>query len=140
LTVFAVPTWWVPHVPILHMGFLHPVAPLFSRACFCAASVFSIDDLICSAHTFEVPKKLARYYGERHFHFITFSCYRRLPYLGAWRARKGEMRERYRFLLIGYVVMPEHGRGLVTHPGDWIWSSWANYENKPGLVSIDFVA
>ncbi len=34
-----------------------------------------------------MPKKLKRYYGEGHLHFITCSCYRRLPVLGAKSAR-----------------------------------------------------
>jgi hypothetical protein len=33
------------------------------------------------------PKGLKRYYGQGHLHFITFSCYRRLPLLGGVRAR-----------------------------------------------------
>jgi hypothetical protein len=30
-----------------------------------------------------MPAGLRRYYGKGHLHFITFSCYRRLP--GGWR-------------------------------------------------------
>ena len=30
---------------------------------------------------------LRRYYGRRDLHFVTFSCYRRRPYLGTRRAR-----------------------------------------------------
>jgi putative transposase len=61
-----------------------------------------------------MPKNLKRYYGRGHLHFLTFSCYQRLPLLGTIRARNvfvhalGKMRERYRFLLVGYVVMPDH--------------------------------
>jgi hypothetical protein len=29
-----------------------------------------------------MPNKPHRYYGARHLHFITASCYRRLPLLG----------------------------------------------------------
>src|SRR6266852_8585582 len=59
-----------------------------------------------------MPKGLKRYYGRGHLHFLTFSCYRRLPLLNTIRARNlfvhalGEIRERYKFLLVGYVVMP----------------------------------
>ena len=28
-----------------------------------------------------MPKGLKRYYGRGHLHFLTFSCYRRLPLL-----------------------------------------------------------
>jgi len=30
-----------------------------------------------------MPKKLKRYYGRGHLHFLTFSCYRRLALPGA---------------------------------------------------------
>jgi hypothetical protein len=32
--------------------------------------------------------KLRRYYGRGELHFLTFSCYRLLPLLGAARARR----------------------------------------------------
>ena len=66
--------------------------------------------------------KLKRYYGMGHLHFLTFSCYRRLPLLGTVRARNlfiktlGEVRERYGFPLVGYVVMPEHVHLLIGEP------------------------
>jgi putative transposase len=69
-----------------------------------------------------MPKGLRRYYGRRDLHFLTFSCYRRLPLLGTVRARNvfvealGKIRERYRFLLVGYVVMPEHVHLLISEP------------------------
>jgi hypothetical protein len=34
-----------------------------------------------------MPKRLKRIYGFGHLHFITFSCYRRLPLLGSAHAR-----------------------------------------------------
>jgi hypothetical protein len=34
-----------------------------------------------------MPRRLKRYYGRGHLHFITCSCYRRLPLLGSARAR-----------------------------------------------------
>jgi putative transposase len=61
-----------------------------------------------------MPKGLKRYYGRGDLHFLTFSCYRRLPLLNTIRARnlfvqaRGRIRERYKFLLAGYVVMPNH--------------------------------
>jgi REP element-mobilizing transposase RayT len=61
-----------------------------------------------------MPKNLKRYYGQGHLHFITCSCYRRLPLLRSARARNalarilGQVRQRYGFALVGYVVMPEH--------------------------------
>lgn len=56
------------------------------------------------------------------FHFLTFSCYRRLPYLGSAQARSlferslEAMRIRYSFVVCGYVVMPEHVHLLVSEP------------------------
>jgi putative transposase len=66
-----------------------------------------------------MPKGLKRYYGQGHLHFLTFSCYRRLPLLGTARARNAfvalaKIRERYRFRLIGYVVMPERVHLLIS--------------------------
>ena len=69
-----------------------------------------------------MPKGLQRYYGHGHLHFLTFSCYRRLPLLNTLRARNlfvhtlGKIRERYKFLLVGYVVMPNHVHLLISEP------------------------
>lgn len=66
--------------------------------------------------------KLERRYGQRHLHFITCSCYRRRPWLGTARKREAllrvlhEVRERYQFCLVGYVVMPEHIHLLLSEP------------------------
>jgi putative transposase len=63
---------------------------------------------------FLMPKNLKRYSGKGDLHFITFSCYRRMGLLGTARARNafvralGEVREKYGFVLVGYVAMPEH--------------------------------
>jgi putative transposase len=67
-----------------------------------------------------MPKHLKRYFGNGDLHFITFSCYRRLPLLTTIRARDvfvealGEIRERYEFSLVGYVVMPNHVHLLIS--------------------------
>ena len=69
-----------------------------------------------------MPSGLHRTYGARHLHFITCSCYRRLPFLGTARSRDiflailEQTRERYRFVVVGYVVMPEHIHLLLTEP------------------------
>ena len=69
-----------------------------------------------------MKNKLKRYYGQRELHFITFSCYERRPLLGSGRAKNlfvtilGEVRERYRFQLVGYVLMPEHVHLLLSEP------------------------
>ena len=69
-----------------------------------------------------MPQGLQRIYGQGHLHFITFSCYRRLPLLKSARARDLFVRELARvrkqlgFGLIGYVVMPEHVHLLMSEP------------------------
>ena len=65
---------------------------------------------------------LHRTYGAHHLHFITCSCYRRLPFLKTAAARDRflsvfeQTRQRYRFVVVGYVVMPEHIHLLLTEP------------------------
>jgi putative transposase len=69
-----------------------------------------------------MPEGLQRIHGFGHLHFITFSCYRRLPLLGTARARNafvrvlGDVRDRFGFRLVGYVVMPEHVHLLISEP------------------------
>ena len=69
-----------------------------------------------------MPAGLKRYYGKGHLHFVTFSCYRRLPLLKTVRAREifvaelGKVRDETGFQLIGYVVMPGHVHVLVSEP------------------------
>ena len=69
-----------------------------------------------------MPFRLQRRYGFGHLHFITCSCYQRRPLLGAARARNrfveilGQVRDRYGFALVGYVVMPEHVHLLISEP------------------------
>jgi len=69
-----------------------------------------------------VTKGLIRYYGTRHLHFITCSCYRRLPQLHTARRRNlflkilEQARRKYRFVVHGYVLMPEHFHLLITEP------------------------
>jgi putative transposase len=65
---------------------------------------------------------LRRYYGRCDLHFVTFSCYRRLPLLGTARARDrfvkilDQVRCSQQFQLIGYVIMPEHVHLLISEP------------------------
>lgn len=69
-----------------------------------------------------IPKGLKRIYGLGHLHFLTFSCYRRLPLLRSARARNvfvqalDQVRREYGFKLVGYVVMPEHVHLLISEP------------------------
>ena len=69
-----------------------------------------------------MPDGLKRYYGRGHLHFLTFSCYDRLPFLESESSRNllvnelVRVRTEYGFRLIGYVVMPEHVHLLVSEP------------------------
>jgi putative transposase len=69
-----------------------------------------------------LKNRLERRYGLHHLHFITCSCYRRRPLLGTARNRDAflkildEVRTRYQFSLVGYVVMPEHIHLLISEP------------------------
>jgi putative transposase len=69
-----------------------------------------------------MPSGLHRTYGAHHLHFITCSCYRRWPLLNSVRSRNRflsileQTRVRYRFVVVGYVVMPEHIHLLLTEP------------------------
>ncbi|WP_348263471.1 transposase [Telmatobacter sp. DSM 110680] len=63
-----------------------------------------------------------RYQQTGEFHFLTFSCYRRRPYLATVAAMElfedalERVRLRYRFVVAGHVVMPEHVHLLVNEP------------------------
>jgi len=65
---------------------------------------------------------LKRFYGQGDLHFVTFSCYRRQPLLGTARSRDcfleilDRVRSKRNFLLLGFVVMPEHVHLLVSEP------------------------
>lgn len=69
-----------------------------------------------------MPRDLTRYYGAGDLHFITWSCYRRQPQLGTARRRDlflrvlEQVRCRYQFVVVGYVVMPEHVHLLISEP------------------------
>jgi putative transposase len=66
--------------------------------------------------------KPRRYYGAGDLHFITCSCYRRQAMLGTALRRDlflrvlEQVRRRYQFVIIGYVVMPEHIHLLISEP------------------------
>jgi putative transposase len=72
---------------------------------------------------FTMPQGLIRFQQARTYHFLTFSCYGRRPLLGAEAAyacfeRQLEaVRQRYRLVVAGYVLMPEHVHLLVGEPG-----------------------
>ena len=66
-----------------------------------------------------MPKGLKRLLGQGDLHFITFCCYQRRPLLASARVRTlavkilGEVRRRFSFPLIGFVLMPDHVHLLI---------------------------
>jgi putative transposase len=69
-----------------------------------------------------MPWGLERYQQAGDLHFVTFSCYRRAPYLRLQAARSlfedslEKMRLQYGFFVAGYVVMPEHVHLIMSEP------------------------
>ena len=57
-----------------------------------------------------------------HLHYITCSCYQRRPFLGTPARRNlfleilERVRSRYQFVVVGYVLMPEHFHLLIGEP------------------------
>jgi len=68
-----------------------------------------------------IRKTCHRYNTPSNAHFLTFSCFRRQPFLSRDRSREwfldalGGARERHRFDLWAWVIMPEHVH-LVIRP------------------------
>ena len=69
-----------------------------------------------------MPWGLKRFQEARCLHFLTFSCYNRMPLLGMPQARDvfeqmlERVRQWYGFYITGYVVMPEHVHLLISEP------------------------
>ena len=69
-----------------------------------------------------MPSGLKRYYGSNQLHFITCSCYQRRPYLDNVDRKDEflhileELRQTYEFVVVGYVLMPEHFHLLIGEP------------------------
>jgi len=69
-----------------------------------------------------MPSHPERFRGAGDLHFLTFSCYRRQPLFSSPARRDlfleclERVRRRYRFVVLGYVVMPEHVHLLVSEP------------------------
>jgi len=69
-----------------------------------------------------MPWGLVRFQQSKCLHFITFTCYRRQPFLDTPRAKNvferslEQTRCSYRLDVIGYVVMPEHVHLLLSEP------------------------
>ena len=69
-----------------------------------------------------MPRGLERRYKTVSSHFITCSCYHRLPYRSDDCIKRTflcileEVRREYRFRVYGYVLMPEHFHLLMSKP------------------------
>ena len=69
-----------------------------------------------------MPKGLKRHYGQDHLHFLNCSCYHRQLWLAEPCRRDlfldifEQVRQRYRFVVVGYVVMPDHIHLLISEP------------------------
>lgn len=72
--------------------------------------------------TLSMPKGLVRIQQVGVFHFITFSCYHRQPFLARLDAYRifqhhlEQVRRRCGFIVAGYVLMPEHVHLLINEP------------------------
>jgi putative transposase len=73
-------------------------------------------------YTFRMPFGLERYHQSKQSHFLTFSCYQRLPNFADERLGDlflrclEKIRRQYGWRVYGYVVMPEHVHLLVSEP------------------------
>jgi putative transposase len=69
-----------------------------------------------------MPTGLRRFHSGGDEHFITSSCYHRQPFLASAPRHDlflhilEEVREKYQFVVWGYVVMPEHFHLLISEP------------------------
>ena len=69
-----------------------------------------------------MPRRLHRNYSCGYLHYIASSCYQRRPLLGLARRRNlflailEQVRCRYGFVVVGYVLMPEHIHLLISEP------------------------
>jgi putative transposase len=69
-----------------------------------------------------MPVGLKRFQQSGDLHFVTVSCYDRRPHFTDAAARETfessleKMRQEYKFVVAGYVVMPEHVHLLVSEP------------------------
>src|SRR5713226_2858654 len=61
-----------------------------------------------------MPRGLHRYYGADHLHFITCSCYRRLPLL-----RSARSRDRFLSVRTNSPALPLRGGGICRNAGTY---------------------
>ncbi len=67
-------------------------------------------------------ERLERWQQDGDLHFVTFSCWHRMGFLAQSEARDlferslETTRARFKFAVVGYVVMPEHVHLLLSEP------------------------
>jgi len=99
-----------------------PVLSRFWKGPVSTSAHHITDTATTAAYPSPMRRHLKRYYGNRDLHFITFSCYRRLPLLNSRAARDRfltvleQVRRKYDFVIVGCVVMPEHVHLLMSEP------------------------
>ena len=75
-----------------------------------------------------MPDGLSRLHSSGQSHFLTFSCYHRLPLLERMHMQSPflsvleQARVRFGMRVYGFVVMPEHIHLLVSEPADGMLS------------------
>ena len=69
-----------------------------------------------------MPSGLKRFHHTGQSHFVTFTCYHRLPHLvdemtsQAFVVALERARKLYQFRVYGFVAMPEHAHLLISEP------------------------
>ncbi len=69
-----------------------------------------------------MPSGLKRFHHSGQSHFVTFTCYHRLPHLADDKTRQAfvialeRARKLYQFRVYGFVAMPEHAHLLISEP------------------------
>jgi putative transposase len=98
------------------------VSPVLRDMGVSAKDVHPSQTISFPSSTLRIMPHPQRFYGGRDLHFVTFSCFQRQPLLRDPRCCElflkilERTRRRYRVVVLGYVVMPEHVHLLVTEP------------------------
>jgi putative transposase len=77
-----------------------------------------------------MPTGLVRYQNTKKFHFLTFSCYQRQPFLASNEAKNTtlqileETRSQRGLAIAAYVLMPEHIHLLTNEPSTGTLATW----------------
>jgi len=88
-----------------------------------------------------MPSGLHRSYGAHHLHFITCSCYHRLPFqTPARRLSFNVWTTKRRIEKLRYMHRNPVRRGLAAQPDQWAWSSFRFYGYaEKGRVTVNAI-